>query len=343
MSYVRCENFAVTFATSSTPDLTLPTETLLTPIERNFELINREIANLPAIVTACKNTTPPAVGFDAEWKIHTARNDLIDVIQIAYSSMINCQGALELGTFCPQRKCISSGSLSLSDFLPLVLDSRIAKNKKLSDWACYLLSTEQICYAAIKAWAGLAIYYAVAYKPVFDIRVNSKHCELVTVVALKPPTRKTAIAYVEPIKPGDASLPSHKNEPSFHSNIAKSHLMIEDRKVLSRNLKAGPFEHSNPTDTTSNADGSSFLWCTAIETQAAFDEIFASSVCVDEINFLLGYDTFSMLTNHHSIEVNQQHRVFARVVKDIFHLMDMIKSYQRHGLYKKFSAYLSFY
>lgn len=85
-----------TFATSSTPDLTLPTETLLIPIERNFELINKEIANLSAIITACKNTTPPVVGFDAEWKTHTG-NDLVDVIQIAYDSLVMFNMSIDVG------------------------------------------------------------------------------------------------------------------------------------------------------------------------------------------------------------------------------------------------------
>ncbi|CAO3630456.1 unnamed protein product [Mucor hiemalis] len=140
------------------------------------------------------NTTPLVVGFNAEWKTHTG-NDLVDVIQIAYDSL-----------------CIPSGTLSLSDISSLVLGSRIAKDERLSDWACYALYTEQIHYAAIDAYAGLTVYIAVENKPVLGIRVSSKHCEPGTFVALKPPTRKTAIAYGELVKLDDASVPPHKNE-----------------------------------------------------------------------------------------------------------------------------------
>ncbi|CAO3630452.1 unnamed protein product [Mucor hiemalis] len=118
--------------------------------------------------------------------------------------------------------------------------------------------------------------------------------------------------------------------------------MIEDRKVLSRDVNAGPSVHSSSADTISNATNSLFT-CSAIEAQAALDEIFpsASSACVDKTNFFPGYNKFSMLRNHHSHEVIEQNRVYVRVVKDIFHLMDMIKPYKRHGLYKEFTRRFS--
>ena len=60
---------------------------------------------------------------------------------------------------------------------------------------------------------------------------------------------------------------------------------------------------------------------------------------VDKISFGYGYSKLRDINFAES--QNDDQRVYNRVVKDIFHLMDMIKPYKRHGLYKEFTRKFS--
>ena len=307
-----------------------------------------------------------------------------DLSRIQTGYHIVCKGALDLGAFCSSRKCIPSGRISLSDISSLILGSRISKDERLSDWDCYELSSEeQVRYAALDAWAGLAIYNAVANKPVMGIRVNSSHCQPDTFVALKPPGSKIVVAYGEILCTENAVISPGKNEisvriirvkvpgyvlppkvnraaisldsfgePPFIINIIMSHLMIEDRSsVINAHRSTASLINvenvpviSNDDNLADNAVTSSSSSTTPEEAQAAFDEIFptTSSSSVDKSSFLFGYQLFSTIrTNPSSDTDNQSQRVYTRVIKDIFHLMDMIKPYKRHGLYKEFTRRFS--
>lgn len=60
---------------------------------------------------------------------------------------------------------------------------------------------------------------------------------------------------------------------------------------------------------------------------------------MDKAAFFYGFDLFSSLGTVSSEESST--RVYTRVFKDIFHLMDMIKPYKRHGLYREFTKKFS--
>lgn len=121
-----------------------------------------------------------------------------DLARIARSYGAVGTGALELGPFCSARKCIPTGTLSLSEISSIVLSTKVSKDERLSTWNCERLSDEQQSYAAIDTWAGLALYDAVKDIAVSGKRLLAKDDYLPgTFVALKPPRSKAAIAYGE--------------------------------------------------------------------------------------------------------------------------------------------------
>ena len=87
-----------------------------------------------------------------------------------------CRGALELGSFCSMRKCIPSGQMSLAEIAFRVLGRRLQKEERLSNWNAQCLAVEQISYAAIDAWASIAIYNAVKQKPEIGTKVTNRNC-----------------------------------------------------------------------------------------------------------------------------------------------------------------------
>ncbi|CAO3630214.1 unnamed protein product [Mucor hiemalis] len=92
--------------------------------------------------------------------------------------------------------------------------------------------------------------------------------------------------------------------------------------------------NSRPVVSTSDAD-----------IDIAFNAIFQNDAPnVDKNNFKHGYIlfTFNLNVGKEIIsEHNDDKRICSRVVKDVFHLMDIIKPYKRHGLYKEFTQRFS--
>lgn len=123
--------------------------------------------------------------------------------------------------------------------------------------------------------------------------------------------------------------------------------MIEDRnKVMTTNRSVVSNHTSTSISTAVNEHNLSDINPPSVseEARATFDEIFSSnnSSSVDESSFLFGYELFSAIKTNTSSEVGgQNQRVYTRVIKDIFHLMDIIKPYKRHGLYEEFTRRFS--
>jgi len=91
--------------------------------------------------------------------------------------------------------------------------------------------------------------------------------------------------------------------------------------------------HQPPPDATPSSSNSAIA-------QTAFEQLFClARNTVDTACFFYGFDLFLSLETVSSEE--NLTRVYTRVAKDIFHLMDMIKPYKRHGLYKEFTRKFS--
>ena len=110
---------------------------------------------------------------------------------------MKCKSGCEVGSFCSARKCIPSGHAPLSDISFRVLGFRISKDDRLNDWSSAELSSDQIKYAAIDAWAGLCIYNVAKDMPEIGTRLNEKNCMPGTYVALKPAGVNRPIAFGE--------------------------------------------------------------------------------------------------------------------------------------------------
>ncbi|KAL9536765.1 hypothetical protein MBANPS3_012383, partial [Mucor bainieri] len=332
---------------------------------------------------ACTSLPPSLVELLTDESIKkVGRNVGGDLARIARGYGTIGTGALELGAFCSARKCIPTGTLSLSEISSIVLGAKISKDERLSAWNCEELSNEQQKYAAIDAWAGLAIYDAVKDIAVTGKRLFAKNDYLPgTFVALKPPRSKVAVAYGEIIADSTAPklkrnmitvkilvlkvpgyvLPRDGSNDSAPAvaldtlgdlpiivNIPKNLLMTEDRaKAMSESSErhSSSLPVSAPSGSTAASPDEPPFRATSTSSssavaQTAFEQLFASARnTVDKAGFFYGFDLFLSLGTVSSEESST--RVYTRVVKDIFHLMDMIKPYKRHGLYKEFTRKFS--
>lgn len=78
------------------------------------------------------------------------------------------------------------------------------------------------------------------------------------------------------------------------------------------------------------------------EVDSVFQELFNSSIdMVDKDSFLHGYSLIMSVKSNEAERGIDSTVVYTRVVKDIFHLMDMIKPYKKHTLYKEFTQRFS--
>jgi hypothetical protein len=75
-----------------------------------------------------------------------------------------------------------------------ILGSRIPKDERLSNWSSSILTVEQAAYAAIDAWASLAIYNKVKAMPEIGARIRANICLPGLFVSVKPRGFRQAVA-----------------------------------------------------------------------------------------------------------------------------------------------------
>ncbi|CAO3622180.1 unnamed protein product [Mucor hiemalis] len=102
-----------------------------------------------------------------------------------------------------------------------------------------------------------------------------------------------------------------------------------------------------PTANTKNNSSKSrpVVSTSVADIDIAFNVIFQNDAPnVDKNNFKHGYILFTFTLNIDKEIISEQNddkRIYSRVVKDVFHLMDMIKPYEEHGLYTEFTQLFS--
>ncbi|KAI7875757.1 uncharacterized protein EV154DRAFT_606811 [Mucor mucedo] len=325
--------------------LNLPQDVEVVYVVRNLNEIDRHVKDL---LECIKNESDKATGFDCKWMPFSS-DSKVDVMQIAYKNKVGgdlgrinteyrmtCRGALELGSFCSSRKCIPSGQMSLAEISFRILGPKILKDERLSEWSTSELSSEQIQYAAIDAWASLEIYNKVKNLSEIDSDIVNINVIRVQVPAFFPG---------QEIGPTNGpSLDSFGPTP-FNLVVLKIDLVTEtEAKVLATDtvtsLSNGEIGlesvRQNAGDRVKSEANRVNESTEANEANEAFGALFPEDnlSMVDNDNFIFGYKMFLSIVKNQGD--SDSSIIYTRVVKDIFHLMDMIKPYKRHTLYKEF-------
>lgn len=262
---------------------------------------------------------------------------------------IECKTKLELGSFCSARQLISTGTMSLSDISLCILGAPLDKGPQRSAWNMADLSPDLLNYAAIDAWASLAIYSVAANHLPVGNRVLPT-CPVGSFVDVMPPRNSQAVAYGEIVVNGSTAtvritkvyVPGYLangialqtyGEPPFELRVPAAHLITAASPSEASSISsANPTAPSDPVIATPVSNPNAIM---ESEIQSKMQEIFGDAIDrVDKAGFTSGYRQFAWYNADPKI-------AFTRVVKDIFHLMDMIKPYKRHTLYKQFTRKFS--
>ncbi|KAI7853847.1 hypothetical protein BDC45DRAFT_569823 [Circinella umbellata] len=113
-----------------------------------------------AIGTRPQNVAIVQIAYKSSKVLKTGCNITSDLNKISrdYQLVYHKSTALELGKFCRRRCYIDNGTASLSTIAESVLGRLSDKGSRNSNWEALNLSSSQIYYSALDAWASLAIY-----------------------------------------------------------------------------------------------------------------------------------------------------------------------------------------
>ncbi|KAG2212559.1 hypothetical protein INT45_005346, partial [Circinella minor] len=278
------------------------------------------------------------------------------------------KGALELGVFCQCRGAIECGTLGLSDISALVLGSKLSKdsNLRLSDWESGALEENQVMYAAFDAWASFKIFESVKDLDVFgkilpDYIPASLHCSLQYLgspvafahvaeqVTQECQTNSEEIPFIVTrvripgalvmTKEGKARPLSQFGSPPFVIPVPISLLCTENPNQC---IPTSPSLIASENDTSvvpqRNSDeyrerNDHYTETASIDTSSSLSDNDSNDILiVHELISTAGSQCLSTLTSEQ--QYTQSHN--SRILKDIFHLMDMIKVSKKHLLAKEF-------
>lgn len=136
--------------------------------------------------------------------------------------------------------------------------------------------------------------------------------------------------------------------PPFEIDVLKKDLIVQaNDTVLTPSHKRTIRNNESVLDDTNNnlaiEENSLQTEASQNEVDKVFKEFFGDdNAHVDKEGFTHGYKLFNGLKDpKNEVDKDNHQRVYSRVIKDIFHLMDMVKPYKRHGLYKEFTVRFS--
>lgn len=176
---------------------------------------------------------------------------------------IVCQMKLELGSFCSQRQLVSNGLMSLSDISLCILGAPIDKGPQRSVWNIADLAANLQMYAAIDAWASLAIYNVAVNHPLVGARV-SPTCPVGSSAGIKPSRYRQPVAFGEIMANGRTAVVKITKidvsgylangialqaygKPSFELSLPASHLVtVAPMSQVSRIPSANPAATNYP-------------------------------------------------------------------------------------------------
>ncbi|CEP18318.1 hypothetical protein [Parasitella parasitica] len=198
--------------------------------------------------------------------------------------------------------------------------------------------------------------------PVIGCRVKELGCPLGTAVGIKPPRYDQIVAHgvlqnnndLATIQVTKVNVPTwiappfanlqagialqSYGQPPLQMKIPIKYLItVSSNPDVPAPVPSTPYE---PIDTMeSNSDNITINDISDAVIQQKMQEMFGEAVDeVDKAGFIRGYKQFATIP---SAATGNVEKANIRVVKDIFHLMDMIKPCKKHSLYKSFTRKFS--
>ena len=299
--------------------------------------------------------------------VKAGRNVKGDLKKLNRDYGIAWKGALELGAFCRRRGAIERGTLGLSDISALVLGGKLSKdsNLRLSDWESGALDENQVMYAALDAWASFKIFESVKDFNVFgkilpDYIPAGLHCSLQYLgspvafghiaeqVTQDNQTNSVEIPFTVTrvgipgalvmTKEGEAKTLSEFGYPPFVIPVPISLLRTENPDQCIPSPSLIPSENDTSVVPERNPDeyretNDDYIETASIATSSSSSDNDSNDIPIaHELISTAGSQYLPNLTSEQ--QYTQSHN--PRILKDIFHLMDMIKVPKKHLLAKEF-------
>ncbi|KAG2193902.1 hypothetical protein INT47_004150, partial [Mucor saturninus] len=247
--------------------------------------------------------------------VKIGKNISEDLLRFRYFGLQIFPGQLELGTFCKDKDLIER-SFSLADVCGFVLKVQLPKKNLIrwGNWEAENLSEEQINYAALDAWVSLEIYN----------RAGS-----FVAIHLDSTAKSSAAAY------GFLCADNTPDNNEIHNPTNINGALVVN--VVKFQVPGFPVDCYGDNLTLNDFNGPDFK----VYIKRKF--LFTAS---ERVHFPAHGDTNNISestspnrngsNSQVSDNPNNQTSVNSRVLKDGFHLMDMIKLNQSHGMHKDF-------
>lgn len=253
-----------------------------------------------------------------------------DLTRFRYFGLQQCPGQLELGTFCKDKDLIERRNTSLADICGFVLKVQLPKANfvRCGNWEAPILSEEQINYAALDAWVSYEIYTRYKDMPTVHqkVSVNTTAGSFIAIHLDKSASSSVAgYGYIC----NDDTPPTNNTHEALHTNSTRI------VKVVKITIPGYPLECYNEGLTLGDFHDIPFnvyIKCKYLFT--ASERVHNLVSDTSNIPIIPMPPINSDIT---SLPINtNKNSVDSRVLKDGFHIMDMIKVNKSHGMQKDF-------
>ncbi|KAI9488288.1 hypothetical protein BDB00DRAFT_877589 [Zychaea mexicana] len=251
--------------------------------------------------------------------LKVGRNVSKDLSNIEEDFNIRCKGACELGAFCKSQGAIQDGRMGLKNMCEVIFGRTLYKGDDVrqSSWDALDLTEDQVHYAALDAWASLQVFEEVRSHGVIGLPISQPTEG--TDISFHPGRMKDAAAYGE--------IAKQYNELNG-VQVKKNQVIITVKRVL---IPAAIADE----DSDESIDGECEDDIEAIDDE---ENIQVLSSGIHEESQQYGHRQFQQLRDgQHTSPNSTSGPIRSRILKDIFHLMDIIKVSKKHGLSKIFS------
>ncbi|KAI8637805.1 ribonuclease H-like domain-containing protein [Parasitella parasitica] len=244
-----------------------------------------------------------------------------DLSRFKYFGINYFPGQLKLGTFCKDKNLIERRGSSLAEICGFVLKVQLPKTNliRCGNWEAQALNEEQINYAALDAWVSLEIYNRFKSMPTVHQKVSGKTRAGSFVAVHLENTAKSSVAALGFLCDNDSSISDEQYEAADTHGAVKMKVV----KTMIPGFPLDCYDGLTLSDFTGNP-------CTMY---IKYKYLFTASERVYYSATKPVEPTQPAITIHNS---DEETPIPSRVLKDGFHLMDMIKISKSHGMHKDF-------
>ncbi|KAG2191844.1 hypothetical protein INT47_009991, partial [Mucor saturninus] len=260
--------------------------------------------------------------------VKLGRNIKADCTRIERVFGIATASYVDLGPFCYCRNLVESSRPRLDILCGEVLSLKLPKISliRCGDWEKDVLTFEQINYAALDAWVALMIYKKADEHPAVNEKVT-KDTARGTFVAIYNRTSARVMPSAYGFIEDDGG--------SSHSHIKNTRVVrVDNVQVLSMLLESHQQKENLEARTLSDMGEPPFLLRVSTHCLGT-----ASRVLYDQRNQKQHLEAISGATvsGVNLPNANQSQQIPSRILKDAFHVMQMIRVSLKHGMAKEFS------